>query len=309
MTFRHMMIFREVAACCNMTAAAKNLYLSQSTVSLAVAEIEKTYQIRLFSRLGKRLKLTEQGELLLHYVDRILALCQEMDSALREIHTRQIHIGSTFIAFSCLLQELIVQYHIQYPDTTTRFTIDEPHVLERKLESSELDIALSEYPGNHGGLVYTPLLEDSFVLICSPSHPFAGRDTLSCANFGTEPLLLREEGNSTRTAIEAAMREKKLELCQGPVFHNIDALKKAVEENKGVSIVSEMLIQKELAEGRLHACRLTDLHLQRGFSLIYRKDREYRPQVKEFIDLCRRLAASSDFQSLKVNGGPDIRRS
>ena len=75
MTFRHMMIFREVAACCNMTAAAKNLYLSQSTVSLAVAEIEKTYQIRLFSRLGKRLKLTEQGELLLHYVDRILALC------------------------------------------------------------------------------------------------------------------------------------------------------------------------------------------------------------------------------------------
>lgn len=72
MTLRHMTIFLEVASCNNMSIAAQNLYISQSTVSLAVSEIEKTYNVRLFDRLSKHLRLTEAGMLLLDYASRII---------------------------------------------------------------------------------------------------------------------------------------------------------------------------------------------------------------------------------------------
>ena len=78
MTLRHMTIFLEVAACNNMSTAAHNLYISQSTVSLAITEIEKTYNVRLFDRLSKHLRLTEAGLLLLDYASRIINLYKEM---------------------------------------------------------------------------------------------------------------------------------------------------------------------------------------------------------------------------------------
>ena len=95
-----MTIFLEVAACNNMSTAAQNLYISQSTVSLAITEIEKTYNVRLFDRLSKHLRLTEAGLLLLDYASRIINLYKEMESALLGLHLKQIHIGSTLVAAS-----------------------------------------------------------------------------------------------------------------------------------------------------------------------------------------------------------------
>ena len=168
MTLRHMSIFLEVAACNNMSIAAQNLYLSQSTVSLAISEIEKTYKVRLFDRLSKHLRLTEAGMLLLDYASRIISLYKEMESALLGLHLKQIHIGSTLVAASCLLQDIIRAYHIICPDVSTRFTIDDSYFMEKKLAQGELDVMLTETKGSHSSLVYTPFLDDTFVVICSP---------------------------------------------------------------------------------------------------------------------------------------------
>lgn len=156
MTLRHMSIFLEVAACNNMSIAAQNLYLSQSTVSLAISEIEKTYKVRLFDRLSKHLRLTEAGMLLLDYASRIISLYKEMESALLGLHLKQIHIGSTLVAASCLLQDIIRAYHIICPDVSTRFTIDDSYFMEKKLAQGELDVMLTETKGSHSSLVYTP---------------------------------------------------------------------------------------------------------------------------------------------------------
>ena len=287
MTLRHMSIFLEVAACNNMSIAAQNLYLSQSTVSLAISEIEKTYKVRLFDRLSKHLRLTEAGMLLLDYASRIISLYKEMESALLGLHLKQIHIGSTLVAASCLLQDIIRAYHIICPDVSTRFTIDDSYFMEKKLAQGELDVMLTETKGSHSSLVYTPFLDDTFVVICSPDHPYARRENLSIADFENEMFLLREEGNSTRAALERALSKHGLSLTKSHVYHNIDALKEAVAENEGISIISKMLIREELSSRKLHACPVTDLPIKRVFYIVQRKDRAFLPYVKEFIRLCR----------------------
>lgn len=287
MTLRHMTIFLEVASCNNMSIAAQNLYISQSTVSLAVSEIEKTYNIRLFDRLSKHLRLTEAGMLLLDYASRIITLYKEMESALLGLHLKQIHIGSTLVAASCLLQDIIRAYHITCPDVSTRFTIDDSYFMEKKLAAGELDVMLTETKGSHSSLVYTSFLDDTFMAICSPKHPYAKRKNLSIVDFENELFLLREEGNSTRAALERALSKQGITLTKSHIYHNIDALKEAVAQNEGISIISKMLIREELSGGRLHACPVTDLPMKRVFYIAQRKDRTTLPYVREFIRLCR----------------------
>lgn len=294
MTLRHMSIFLEVASCNNMSVAAQNLYISQSTVSLAISEMEKTYHVKLFDRMSKHLRLTEAGMLLLDYASRIISLYKEMESALLGLHQKQIHIGSTLVAASCLLQDIIRAYHIICPDVSTRFTIDDSYFMEKKLASGELDVMMTETKGSHSSLVYTPFLDDTFVVICSPLHPYAARKSLSIADFENEMFLLREEGNSTRAALEGALSKQGLALTKSHVYHNIDALKEAVAENEGISIISKRLIREELLNHRLHACPVTDLPIKRVFYIVQRKDRTFLPYVKEFIRLCRE---TSDRQS------------
>ena len=67
MTLRHLEIFVEVANCGKMSEAARNLFIAQSSVSQAIAEIERQYNIRLFERLSKKLYLTTSGEEMLGY--------------------------------------------------------------------------------------------------------------------------------------------------------------------------------------------------------------------------------------------------
>ena len=100
-------------------------------------------------------------------------------------------------------------------------------------------------------------------------------------------FLLREEGNSTRAALERALSKQGLSLTKSHVYHNIDALKEAVAENEGISIISKMLIREELSSRKLRACPVTDLPIKRVFYIVQRKDRAFLPYVKEFIRLCR----------------------
>lgn len=79
-TLRHLQIFSEVAQCGKMSLAAERLFLSQSTVSQAISELEGYYNVLLFERLSKRLHLTPKGEELLIYARRILTLTEDMDS-------------------------------------------------------------------------------------------------------------------------------------------------------------------------------------------------------------------------------------
>ena len=95
MTIRHLRVFLEVARCGSMSQAAKNLYISQPTVSQAIAEIEAEYQVRLFSRLSKHLYITVSGEQLLEYAGRIIDLYNEMEQTMHSKQIVRLRLGAS----------------------------------------------------------------------------------------------------------------------------------------------------------------------------------------------------------------------
>lgn len=157
MTFRHLKIFIAVAQTGSMSAAARELYIAQPTVSQVIAEIENEYGIRLFERLSRRLYITREGRQLLDYARHITALFEEME---RDLHyasrNRTLRVGATITVGSCVLPALVARFEAENPSDTVEVLVDNTRVIEEKILSSELDFGLVEGDVTEADLLSRP---------------------------------------------------------------------------------------------------------------------------------------------------------
>ena len=129
----------------SMSAAAKSLYITQPSVSLAIAEIEKEYGVKLFDRIGNHLHLTPTGQQLLIYSSSILQQYKEMELFLKdESHNASIRIGATATIGHCIIAPVIEQLKKEMPNIKYEVTVASTGIIEERLLRSELDIGFVE---------------------------------------------------------------------------------------------------------------------------------------------------------------------
>ena len=108
MTLRHLKIFVCVAECGGMTAAAEKLYVSQPTISQAIAELERYYDVRLFERLSQKLYITDDGKKMLYYARHITDTFNDMENVMREMgENPRLNIGCSVSVGTCLVNRLL----------------------------------------------------------------------------------------------------------------------------------------------------------------------------------------------------------
>lgn len=162
MTIREMTILLEVAKYNNMSAASRTLYISQSTVSQTILDIEKAYNVKLFERLSKKLVITEQGKIFIDYSKKIIGLYTEMEEAIKNSLGKVIRIGTTLITISSILDEIWSDYHYHCPDVKTKMIVDDNYILKNKLLNGEIDFVLTEELFDHEYLVCSKIAQDDF---------------------------------------------------------------------------------------------------------------------------------------------------
>ncbi len=145
MTIRHLTIFVAVADQGSMSAAAAHLYLSQPTVSQAIRELEKHYNGLLFERLGKKLYLTERGNLLLPQARSLIRQFQQLEELmLNQGQSSTLKLGSTITIGTCLTPFLIPKLQKSSPDVRVHSYVSNTKDIEQKLLRSELDAGIVE---------------------------------------------------------------------------------------------------------------------------------------------------------------------
>jgi DNA-binding transcriptional LysR family regulator len=159
MTLRHLQIFLAVVDAGNMTRASEALFIAQPTVSLAIAELEKHYGVKLFDRLSRRLYLTGPGKVLLGYARHVINLLGEMDQAIEvESGSGSLRIGATLTIGTCLLPGFLTSFSDQYPQVRVEASIRNTRDIEQLVIRNELDLALVEgidhKPGHPGPAVH-----------------------------------------------------------------------------------------------------------------------------------------------------------
>ena len=286
-TLRNLEIFEKVAACGKMSAAARELYISQSAVSQAIVEIERTYHVLLFDRIGKKLYLTATGEELLRHAREVLRCQASTEEFLSAASShKKLRIGATLTIGSTLLWPLLAQLKAGDPGLVTEVDVENTHFLAEKLLRGGLDIALVEGDVKSGDLLVQPSIADELVLVCGRDHPFFGRESVSLSMLEGQRFVLREEGSGTRAQLVEPLRHAGISYEVPCTCCNVESLREAVLHGQGISYLSRRLVQKECAAGLLWACAIRELDGARTFDVVWHRRKVVNDAMRRFIALC-----------------------
>jgi len=292
MNFNHLLIFHKVAEKRHFTHAAEELFISQPAVSKQIHELEKTLGQPLFTHIRRSIYLTEAGQLLYDYANRIFALSSEAEAALEEMHDLErgrLAIGASTTIGTYLLPELLGHYRTQYPHIQLSLDITNADEVQERLLTHRIEIGLVEGMVSDIDFVKQVWRQDELVLIASPQHPLArDNEQVSLQHLLDEniPFIRREQGSGTRAVLEEALAARGLSPLQTSMeLGSTEAIKRAVAAGLGVSFVSEHTIGLELATGQLRRVPLTDFTLIRPLFIIFPRQRRLSRATQVFLQL------------------------
>lgn len=286
MTLRHYKIFVAVCDSMNMTAAAKTLFISQSAVSQAIAELEKHYGIKLFERLSRKLYLTEAGQKLLSYARHIIRLNQEVENNMQALHGNgSIRIGASVTIGSYVLPKLVSHFNQIKPQTDIEVFEDNTERIENMILHDKIDIGLVEGETVSSDIISQVFMDDELVVIYSPDHRFAGLNVVNLQELEQEEFIIREKGSGTRKTFEDVMKANNLTWKVIWTCNNADTIKMAVAEGLGISAISRLAVKSEFIAGLLGQTDIKDIQFKRQFKIIYHKNKYLTEPMKQFIDL------------------------
>ena len=286
MTIRHLKIFIEVAETGKMSAAAKNCYLSQPTVSQAIRELEEHYGVLLFERLSKRLYITESGKKLLTYARQTVRSFELLDEAMREDRmVDRLRIGATITVGNCLLSEMISHLRKEKPELELYAQVGNTRKIQENLLNSSLDIALVEGIITHPDLVCIPVVDDFLVLACAPSHPFASRKEIFFHELNDQFFALREPGSGTRDLFERTLQGSGIHIKIACEANTPQAIRNMVMYNDCLTVISIRLIENEVRAGNIHVIRNSTSEGDRKFFLVTHKNKTFTPAMQRLKEL------------------------
>ena len=271
MTIRHLNIFVAVADYGSMSAAATHLYLSQPTVSQAIRELEKHYNGLLFERLGKKLYLTERGELLLTRARELVRQFEETEELiLNQGQSSTLKLGSTITVGTCLTPRLIPELQKNCPDVKVSSYVSNTRAIEQKLLRSELDVG-----------IVLPIVDDRLVLAVGKEHPFYLKKVLHVQDLEQEQFAMREQGSGTRQLFEDYATRHQISFQTVWEANSPGTLLNAVLYDGVLSVMSLRLMYHEIRNDSIHVFQNENGEWNRKFKLVYHKNKFLTPAVHE----------------------------
>ncbi len=291
MADRRLQVFHTVARLLSFTKAAETLHMTQPAVTFQVRQLEEYFNTRLFDRTHNRISLTEAGERVFGYADRIFDLYTEMENSVREM-TGEIRgaltIGASTTIAEYMLPALLGDFGTRFPEVTIHLRVSNSEGIVSMVENNAIDLGVVEAPVGNKNLVVEVCREDQLVAIVPPNHDLSNLESVSIDKLLEYPFICREEGSGTREVINEYLdincADSSLNIYME--LGSPEAVKGAVEAGMGVSVVSRATIQKELKLDTLRAINLVP-PLERPFSFVHQKQKFRLRAMEELLDFAR----------------------
>lgn len=287
MNIRKLKIFYATATSLNMTKVAKDLYISQPSVSQAIHEVEQELGTTLFDRIGKRIFLTNAGEVYLNYVRRILNLYEEASEKLKEIENKEtgkIKIGASTTIGIYMLPDIIRRFSDNHSGIEISLIIENTQNIEKLILENKVDFAFVEGKTQSEEIKKEKLWDDEIVFICNDLHEWKDKKVIDSKELGKQKLIMREEGSGTREVVESFLSEKEIDYKVFMELGNTEAIIRSVEANLGIGCLSRKCIEERVEKGELNEIRLNKGNITRSLNLILHKDKFINNNMKKFID-------------------------
>ena len=306
-TLRQLEIFAAVAAHGSTAAAAAGLPLSQSAASAGLNQLERALGLRLFDRIGKRLKLNSDGRSLLPQALGILDDARRFEAREDGSGAFELRLQASTTIGNHLVPRLLADFRRDCPQGRVEARVGNTFEVIRAVQDFSADLGLIEGPCLEHDVVVTPWLRDELLVVASPDHPLARtarRRPLSVAELATGPWLLREEGSGTRNTVDQALLSHVDTLGDARILGSSEAIKNAALFGLGVSCLSRWVVGDLVQAGRLVILRTRLPPLHRRLSLIRHRQKTLSAGLVRFIAHCESLAAGLSARESAPAPGP-----
>ena len=293
MDLRQLLTLRTVVDKGSFSHAAEELGISQPAVSFQIRSLEDRIGERLLDRSGRRVTLTDVGRVVDSHARRMLALEADM---LRDVAGLADHLSGPLILGSStgpgelLLPHLLGGFKRENPEVEVSLVVQDTQAVCDRVLDDEIELGVVGAARPHRGLVFEPFMRDELVVICPPDHPLAGEGMVTLSDLAAQPLIIQQRGSGVRAVLEAALRAEGIRPRDLEVILELglqQSARVAVLDGLGVTVISRLAVERDVAEGRLVALEVSGAGLARDFSMVRHAGRTPSRVSKAFVRYAR----------------------
>lgn len=276
MELHHLRYFEAVARHGHVTKAAQELHIAQPSLSKQIQVLEVELGVRLFNRVGRRIELTDAGQVFLRYTRRILAEVNEARAALQQLgdltHGR-VSIGASPTVGAHLLPQALAEFNQQYSGIELEFHEAGAGDLVVLLDEGTVDLVVVslELVGNAKKIASAELFTEDLVIATASNHRLAQAESVVAADLAQEGFILFRRGYE--------LRERTLQLCYAAGFEphitldgaEMDTVLRFAAAGLGIALVPRLAL--EGAEG-LASIRMRNMQMTRTLGLVWHSERQ-----------------------------------
>lgn len=283
-------VFKEVAEAGNITAAAQTLFISQSSVSQSIKQLEAELQTRLFARNSRGVTLTADGRMLYEYVRSAMGLLETGEEKLsqsRDLQMGHLTIGASDTVTSQFLLPYLDRFHRQYPAIHIQIISGRSHKVLGLLQSGKVDIAFASTPQEGASLETFPCLATHSIFVAGAEYPCDFDHVYTLEEIARFPLILLERKASSRLYLEKYFLQNGLHLNPEIELGARSLLVDLAAIGFGVAGVTEEFVRRELESGRLRKLRTSFDIPPRSVDLCVLRDVPLTSAAQRFSDFIR----------------------
>lgn len=289
----HLKIFCKVVELRSFSKAGEAVHLSQPTVSTHIKQIEEHFNTKLVDRMARQAVPTKAGELLYNYAHQLMALYEATEAAMAEFvgHIKgRLVIGGSTIPGAYILPRLISAFTRTYPGIRISLVVSDTSEIIAQTLAGRIEMGLVGARNEDRKLSQIAVMDDELRLVISADHPWAKKRRVPLDALATEPFILREEGSGTLRSLEYQLNRKGKSVAEFNIVAELgstEAVRQAILNRMGISILSAIAVANDVQAGRLAAIQVEGLDLKRSFYLTTHKQRTLSPLCQVFIDFLK----------------------
>ncbi|QQS55928.1 MAG: LysR family transcriptional regulator [Candidatus Competibacteraceae bacterium] len=278
--------FVTIADSGSFSLAAERLHLTQPAVSKRLAALEAELGTRLFDRLGRVVRLTEAGGVLLPRALRILAELDDTGRALRNLSgivTGPLALATSHHIGLHRLPPVLRTFSSRYPQVRLNMRFMDSELAGAAVLRGEVDLAVITLPPRlEAPLEALPLWPDPLIAIASPAHPLAEPITVTPERLSQYPAILPSEATFTRRIIEEGLARLGVMPLVAFSTNYLETIKMMVAVGLGWSILPRTMRDEELIE-----LNVDGLRLERSLGVVRHTGRTLSNAARAILDTLR----------------------
>lgn len=268
MDIHQLRVFISVFKNKSFSKAAKELFLTQPTISEHIKTLEEELNCKLFDRFGKSIIPTKEAEILFEHAYGVVEKVENLKDVLQRVKSNpsgNLHIAASSIPGTYILPRIISSFKKTYPEISIRIDISDSKTAIESMLSGEILMAVVGTKLHKSKIDYVPFMNDELV-IASPD--FIKESFIEPEEILKYPFIMREEGSGTKKEMEKWLHEMGIDIEKLNVvctLSSTDSVKEAIKNNLGISILSIHSIKDELECGKLKIARIKNYTMSRTF--------------------------------------------